>query len=339
MNIYQDISIQQYNTFNINVLTKKFIITESKEDLNDFVNNIFPETPKPLLILGGGSNILFTENYPGTILKVSNKGIKTESETAEHIVISAQAGENWADFVDFCIKNNWSGLENLAGIPGNTGSSPVQNIGAYGVEMKDVFDSLEALEIQTGKTRLFNSAECKFSYRDSVFKNVLKGKYIITQVNFRLNKKFVINASYKALADELLKKNITNPTARDIADIIKNIRNSKLPDPAIIGNAGSFFKNPIVTTFDYYRIKNEFPDIIAFNQYNGSYKLAAGQLIELCGWKGARQGDAGVHNEQALVLVNYGKATGIEILNLANQIKNSIYEKFGIYIEPELNIL
>jgi UDP-N-acetylmuramate dehydrogenase len=248
-------------------------------------------------------------------------------------------GENWEQFVDYCVAQGLGGLENLALIPGNVGGSPIQNIGAYGVELKDSFYSLEALNIETGAIEIFDKNACEFGYRTSVFKTSAKGRYIILSVTFRLSKNAKTDITYGAIAAELTKVGIDHPGIADVANAVSNIRRSKLPDPKEIGNAGSFFKNPTITAFEYYRIADEHRSLVAYNLNNGYFKLAAGWLIEQCGWKAYRKGDAGVHAHQALILVNYGNATGQEILNLSNEIIASVENKFGVKLEPEVNIL
>jgi UDP-N-acetylmuramate dehydrogenase len=339
MEIKKNISLKPNNTFGIDVTAQSFTEAFTRQDILDYITTHLPSLPKPLLILGGGSNILFTKDFLGSILKISTKGIRTTDENDDFVFVRAEAGENWEMFVNYCVDQNWGGLENLAFIPGNIGSCPIQNIGAYGTEIKNCLFQLEALDLKSHETKIFQNEDCKFGYRSSVFKKEMKGEFIILSVTFRLSKKPIINTAYGAIQSELDIAGIKNPSIKDIAEAVTRIRRSKLPDPKELGNAGSFFKNPTVTTFEYYRLKNEFPDIIAYNQNDGSYKLAAGWLIEKCGLKGYRKGDAGVHEKQALILVNYGRASGQDILSLAQEVISSVRSKFGIELESEVNII
>ncbi len=339
MKVEENVSLKPFHTFGMEVSARYFAEGHSRSDIFDFVTNDFPAMQLPLLLLGGGSNLLFTQAYEGCALKISTKGIEVIDDQHPYKLVKAEAGENWETFVEYCVAQGLCGLENLSFIPGNVGSSPIQNIGAYGVEIKDCFHSLEAMEIKSGIITTFSNEECQFGYRSSIFKTTHKGQYIILSVTFRLSEQTSLNTSYGAIATELSNAGITAPGVADVAAAVTRIRRSKLPDPIDIGNAGSFFKNPTVSAFEYYRIADEFRTLVAFNQNNGYYKLAAGWLIEQCGWKGFRKGDAGVHAHQALILVNYGNATGREILELANDIIASVENKFGVRLEPEVNIL
>ena len=338
MNIEQNISLKNLNTFGIDVWAAYFSKFKSIDDLTELLTNTKSQIPNPI-ILGGGSNILFTKNVDGLVLKNEITGIENINEDEEHVYIKAGAGENWHRFVLYCLENNYAGIENLAMIPGNVGASPMQNIGAYGVEIKDVFDSLDALNIEEQKIVSFNTADCAFGYRESVFKNKYKGQFIITSVTYKLNKKPVFNISYGAIKDELEKMKVQELSVKVIAQAVINIRTSKLPDPKVIGNAGSFFKNPEVDIILFEVLLAQFPKIVSYRLNNGKVKLAAGWLIEHCGWKGYRKGDAGCHEKQALVLVNYGKAKGKEIYDLSSEILQSVHEKFGVELEREVNIL
>ena len=335
MQILENISLKQYNTFGIDVkaaLFSRFTTVDEAKELLAFRNS-------GLLVLGGGSNILFTKNAEGLVMKNEIAGIEKINEDENHVYIKAGAGVNWHSLVLYCIENNFAGIENLSLIPGNVGASPMQNIGAYGVEIKDVFHSLEALHIEDGSIIEFKLNDCGFGYRESVFKRKYKGLFIITSVTYRLNKKPHYNTSYGAIEQELEKMGVKELSIRAVSNAVINIRRSKLPNPAEIGNAGSFFKNPEVEKPLFEKLKNEYPNIVGYALENGNVKLAAGWLIEQCGWKGYRKGDAGCHAKQALVLVNYGKAAGTEIYALSEAIIRSVNERFGILIEQEVNII
>jgi UDP-N-acetylmuramate dehydrogenase len=294
---------------------------------------------QPLLILGGGSNLLFTKDFPGLVLLNQLKGFEICEETDTHTWVKSGAGENWHSFVIQCISKNLGGIENLSLIPGNVGASPMQNIGAYGVEIKDTFHSLEAIHLKTGEIRSFTNEECCFGYRESVFKNELKGQYLILSVTFRLTRKnHQYHIEYGAISQELEKQGITERTLQAISNAVIAIRKSKLPDPAQLGNSGSFFKNPVVEMSVLEQIQKNYPDVVSYPAGLGKVKLAAGWLIEKAGWKGFRKGDAGVHVNQALVLVNYGHATGAEIWQLSAAIIEDIERKFGVNLEREVNV-
>jgi UDP-N-acetylmuramate dehydrogenase len=342
MQLQQNISLKKYNTFGIDVTTKYFAVFNAVEKINELLefNNPQTQNPKPeTLILGGGSNILFTKSFNGLVLKNEIKGIEIVKEDENCVYVKAGAGENWHQFVLYCINNNLAGVENLSLIPGNVGASPMQNIGAYGVEIKDVFHSLEAFSLAEKKIVTFTINDCAFGYRESVFKKKYKNQFVITSVTFKLSKKPQFNTSYGAIEQELEKMGVKDLSIKAISDAVINIRSSKLPNPAAIGNAGSFFKNPEVekSTFDILQAK--FPEIVGYNLPNGNVKLAAGWLIEQCGWKGYRKGDAGCHAKQALVLVNYGNAKGEEIFALSELIIASVKEKFGVLLEREVNVV
>jgi len=291
----------------------------------------------PLLMLGGGSNLLLTKNYEGLVSKNELSGI--EILTADNSVfVKSAAGENWHDLVLFTIKNNLGGIENLSLIPGSVGAAPMQNIGAYGVEVKDVFHELEAYEIATGKIKKFNAQQCSFGYRESVFKQELKNQFVITSVTLKLTKNPTLNTSYGAINDELKKRGITNPTIKDVSDAVISIRQSKLPDPKEIGNSGSFFKNPVIAKSKFFALKEKFPDIVNYPVDDNNVKLAAGWLIENAGWKGKTIGNYGVHKNQALVLVNYGGANGNDIYQLSEDILKSVKMLYDVELEREVNI-
>ncbi len=338
MQVHENYSLKKYNTFGIDASAKYFSIFSSSNELKELLNEKAGTTH---LILGGGSNILFTKNFNGFILKNEIPGIDLISENEEFVFIRAGAGVTWHSFVTFCVNNNFGGVENLSLIPGNVGASPMQNIGAYGVEIKDVFYELEAFHLKDKSTEKFTAQDCRFGYRDSVFKNKYKDQFAILSVTYRLKKSPDFNISYGAIGEELQKMKVEKLSIKAISDAVISIRTSKLPDPALIGNAGSFFKNSVVGKEKLDLLKEASGDI-KFPFYKNddkSYKIPAGWLIEQCGWKGYRKGDAGCYSKQALVLVNYGKATGKEIYNLSEEIKISVKEKFTIELEREVNIL
>ena len=335
----ENISLKPYNTFGIDVLAKYFARFSSVEELNLFTSNISQQTSNNKLILGGGSNILFTKNFDGYVLKNELKGIELVKEDETYYYVKAAAGENWHSFVMHCIEHNYAGLENLSLIPGNVGASPMQNIGAYGVEIKDVFENLEAYHINENIIQQFSLADCEFGYRESVFKRKYKDQFVIISVTYKLRKQPVFNTSYGAIEQELEKMGVKELSVQNISQAVINIRSSKLPNPAETGNAGSFFKNPEIRNSEYEKLKLEFPDIVGYHLPNGHVKLAAGWLIEQCGWKGYRKGDAGCHAKQALVLVNYGNAKGNDIYDLSTEILQSVKRKFNIELEREVNIV
>ena len=338
----ENYSLKHLNTFGIDVSAKYFSTFKNTDELAerlDFISLPTANRQLPTLILGGGSNILFTDNYNGLILKNETEGIGNIKEDAEHVYVRAGAGVGWHEFVLYCIENDLGGAENLSLIPGSTGASPMQNIGAYGSEVKDIFHELEAYSIQDKKTVIFSKEGCEFGYRESVFKNKYKGDFVITSVTFRLNKILVFNTSYGALETELQKAGVRELSLKAISDAVISIRRSKLPDPAVIGNAGSFFKNPAVDNSQFAILKNEFPAIVGYPVNDNTTKLAAGWLIEKAGWKGFRKGDAGCHERQALVLVNYGNAKGEEILHLSEKIIDSVKLMFDVQLQREVNIV
>jgi UDP-N-acetylmuramate dehydrogenase len=331
--IQKNISLKNYNTFGIEVIAKQFVEVTSIADLKEIITS-----EKNIFILGGGSNMLLTKPIEKLVIHLNLKGVIVNDTEKEHVFVTAEAGENWHNFVLWCISQNYGGLENLSLIPGNVGTSPIQNIGAYGVEIKDTFYQLEALEIATGKIRTFTNKECNFGYRNSVFKKELKGKYIIVNVTFKLTKKHHhINISYGAIKTHL--QNIPNPSIKDISDAVIAIRKSKLPDPKKIGNSGSFFKNPIIDRELFKKLSRNYPEIPHYVVSENEIKVPAGWLIEQAGFKGKRFGDAGVHSKQALVLVNYGNASGKEIFELAKNIQQTVKNKFNINLDIEVNII
>jgi UDP-N-acetylmuramate dehydrogenase len=338
MDIHENYSLRPLNTFGIDATAKYFAGFASLDDARALLSDEkFGKEKK--LVLGGGSNILFTRDFNGLVLKNELKGIELVKEDADHYYVKAGAGENWHLFVTHCIDHGYAGIENLSLIPGNVGAGPMQNIGAYGVELKDTFHELEALNIHTLETEKFSNADCRFGYRESIFKREARDKYIISSVTLRLNKKPVFNTSYGAIEKELEAMGVKELSIKAISQAVINIRRSKLPDPAQVGNAGSFFKNPVVSAEKYESLKREYPDVVGYKNSPTETKLAAGWLIEQCGWKGKSFGDAGVHKLQALVLVNYGNAEGEEIYNLSQRILDSVFEKFGVELEREVNIV
>jgi UDP-N-acetylmuramate dehydrogenase len=336
MNIRHNISLKPYNTFGIDVQAKTFAEFSTTDELQE-VLNVKPEKEE-LLVLGGGSNILLTKPFEGWVLHNVIPGIQLIKEDNHFVWVRAGAGENWHQFVLHCIEKGWGGVENLSLIPGCVGASPMQNIGAYGVEIKDVFDHLEAWQIADRTMVTFRGANCQFGYRESVFKRSLKNQFIITGVTFKLNKKPIYKTSYGAIQQELEAMGLQDLSIKAISDAVIRIRQSKLPDPAVIGNAGSFFKNPEIDTTQYLELKYKFPELPGYPTTMGRTKVPAGWLIEKAGWKGHRSGEAGVHSKQALVLVNFGQASGQQILELSEKIMQSVRNQFGIDLEREVNI-
>ena len=333
----KNVSLKLMNTFGIEASAKFFSVIRDEEDIETLLKSHSNES---IFILGGGSNILLTKNFDGLVIKNEIGGFQIVEEDENHVIIESGAGVNWHDFVMKCINNDYGGIENLSLIPGNVGASPMQNIGAYGVEIKDVFDYLEAYHIQKKEIHRFNSNDCKFGYRESVFKNDLKGQYIICKVAFKLTKNHTVKTTYGAIEAELTKMNIVKPTIKDISNAVIKIRQSKLPDPKEIGNAGSFFKNPIVSKELLSEIKKKHIDVPNYPAPNDKVKLAAGWLIEKAGWKGQTyEGRYGVHKLQALVIVNYKDSRGDEILRLSSEIIEDVKAKFNVSLEREVNIL
>lgn len=338
MKVLENTSVKHLNTFGIEVKTRYLASFSDADTLSEHLSDPrFDELPKT--VLGGGSNVLFTEDYPGVILKNEVKGTEVVKDDGDTVLLRAGAGENWHQFVLHTLDRGLYGLENLSLIPGNVGASPMQNIGAYGTEIKDVFHSLEAYEISTGTVHTFDAAACRFGYRESVFKRALKDKYVIINVTFALSRTPRVNTRYGAVTAELEKAGISDPTPKDVSDAVIRIRRSKLPDPAELGNAGSFFKNPVVPTVLFERLKEKWPDIPNYPAGDGQVKLAAGWLIEKTGRKGKRIGNCGMHKLQALVLVNYGGATGREVYDLSSAVKQDVFDMFGVELEREVNIL
>jgi UDP-N-acetylmuramate dehydrogenase len=337
MMIYHNVSLKKYNTFGLDYTADCMIHIKSEEE----AIALFKEKTawkEPHMILGSGSNILFTDSFKGTILYPEFGGIKIEEHDYENgkVIVSSGAGIIWDDFVAWTVEKGFGGLENLSLIPGKVGASPVQNIGAYGAEVSNLIEEVKTIRVKDGEIRTFSNAACEFSYRNSIFKNTEKGNYLVTRVYFKLTIDPILNLSYGSLKDEV--KTLGKETLFNVRQGVINIRRSKLPDPEILGNAGSFFKNPVVKNSVARNILNQYPEMPVYKDLEGCSKLAAGWMIEKCGWKGKRKSDAGVHDKQALVLINYGKASGKEIYDLSEEIKTSVHEKFGIVLEREVEI-
>ena len=335
--VKNNFSLKQHNTFAVDARAQSYVSIENESDLQTLFAD--PQWKhKKLLILGGGSNMLLVNDFEGLVVYININGIKHERKGSE-VFVTAGAGEVWNDMVNYCVDHQFAGVENLSLIPGSVGASPVQNIGAYGVELMDVFHSCRAFEIETGAMRTFSKVDCAFSYRDSIFKTRLKDKYIITEVTYKLSTNFKPNTSYGAIEQELQLRNILTPTIKDVSQIVAHIRVSKLPDPSTIGNAGSFFKNPVISVQQFEQLQIRFPDMVHYPAGTGQIKLAAGWLIEQCGWKGKVVGNTGTWKNQALVIVNYGSATGKEIFDFSTIIIESVHDRFGVVLEREVNII
>jgi|SRR5690625_326572 len=337
MELTQNHSLKNLNTFGIDVKAKQLYTVSTQNDLKKILKKLYADE---IFVLGGGSNILLIDDLDSTVLHIDLKGISVINESQDKVIIKAMAGENWHQFVQHCIDKDYGGLENLSLIPGNVGTAPMQNIGAYGVELQDYFVECKAINRQTLEIKTFSKEECKFGYRDSVFKNEFKDQFIIISVTFQLSKKLhQLHTSYGSIKQELAAMEIENPTIKDISQAVINIRTEKLPNPNEIGNSGSFFKNPIISKTEFEKLIKKFPEAKYYKISADQYKIPAGWLIDHAGFKGYRVGDAGVHKRQALVLVNYGNATGKQILNLAKKIKSTIKEIYGIDLEMEINVV
>ncbi len=338
MNIIENYPLLKLNTFGIDVKAKYFTSINTINELIEVTKtNVFKDLE--LLILGGGSNILLTKDFDGLVILNNIKGKEIIDQNQQSIFLKIGAGENWHELVMYCVDNGWGGIENLSLIPGNTGTAPMQNIGAYGVEIKETFIELEALEISSGKIVKFNNSDCEFGYRESVFKNKMKNQYIILNITLELKKNPVLNINYGDVKAILESQNIKNPGIKEVSNAIISIRQSKLPDPKKIGNSGSFFKNPIVSLNQLELIKKKYPNVVNYEINENEFKIAAGWLIERAGWKGKKFNNYGIHEKQALVLVNYGLANGMEIFELSEKIILDIKDKFGITLEREVNII
>jgi len=337
LQIQENVSLKNFNTFGIDVSARYFVEIGHEDELVElFMDPQWLQMER--LVLGGGSNMLFVNDFDGLVIRMNIRGIEHRINHNE-VFVEAGAGEVWNDLVNFCVAREYAGIENLSLIPGSVGASPIQNIGAYGVELKDVFYSCQAFEIATGTFKKFTNEDCRFGYRDSIFKNELKEKYIITSVKFKLSLIPNLNLKYGAIEQELTNRGITNPTIKDISQVVSHIRVSKLPDPSTIGNAGSFFKNPVITADQFEHVRSKFPEVVNYPAGNDLVKLAAGWLIEQCGWKGKVVGHTGTWKNQALVLVNHGEATGEEVYSFSSQIIDSVYRKFGVLLDREVNII
>ncbi|MBV4457254.1 UDP-N-acetylmuramate dehydrogenase [Pseudomonas sp. COR58] len=335
LSVQPQVSLKPFNTFGVDVRAQLFAEARNDADVREALAYAAAQQ-LPLLVIGGGSNLLLTADVPALVLRMVSRGIRVVGEDGDRVVLEAEAGEPWHPFVQHTLALGLSGLENLSLIPGTVGAAPMQNIGAYGVEIKDVFAGLTALDRQTGELRDFTLAECGFAYRDSVFKQH-PGRWLILRVRFNLNRAAHLHLEYGPVRQRLTEQGIEQPTPSDVSHAICSIRSEKLPDPAVLGNAGSFFKNPLVPAQTAAQIKAQHPDLVAYPQADGQVKLAAGWLIERAGWKGFREGDAGVHKLQALVLVNYGAATGLQLFDLAQRIQKDIAERFNVELEMEPN--
>jgi UDP-N-acetylmuramate dehydrogenase len=337
LQIQRNVPLKNFNTFGVEAQALYFVEINKKEELAELFMDPQWKQMK-MLVLGGGSNLLLLKDFDGLVIRINIRGIEHRI-SHEEVFIEAGGGEVWNDLVNFCVIRGYAGLENLSLIPGSVGASPIQNIGAYGVELQNVFHSCNAFELTTGTFKTFNKDDCGFGYRESVFKNELKGQYIIVSVKFQLSLVPHFNLTYGAIEQELKARNITSPTLKDVSQVVSHIRVSKLPDPSTIGNAGSFFKNPIIGAEQFSRLKSKFPDIIHYPAADEQVKLAAGWLIEQCGWKGKVVGNTGTWKNQALVLVNHGGATGEEVYTFSSQIIDSVYTKFGVMLQREVNII
>jgi UDP-N-acetylmuramate dehydrogenase len=338
MHLLENVSLKPYNTFGIDASAKSFCRVRTKEQMEELIRAHFNQYKK-VLILGEGSNVLFCSDYDGLVIKNEITGIEILKEDENHIWLQSLSGTNWHELVMYCVARNYGGIENLSLIPGTTGAAPMQNIGAYGVELKDVFVSLEAIDLKIGETFIFNKDACEFGYRQSIFKTSEKGKYFIYSITLKLAKHPELNTSYGDIKKMLEKNKIQHPTIKDISDAVIEIRRSKLPHPKMIGNAGSFFKNPEVKKNISDRIRTEFPSMPSYTLEDGNVKIPAAWLIEQCGWKGKQIGNTGSHSQQALVIVNYGHANGEEIWEHALRVQESVKQKFGILLDPEVNII
>jgi UDP-N-acetylmuramate dehydrogenase len=337
MQMQSNFSLKSFNTFGIEAKAKNFVAVHSLDELKTVLAE---HTAEPKFILGGGSNMLLTQDIEALVIHIDLKGKRILKEDDDFVWVESMAGENWHEFVLWTIDQNFGGLENMSLIPGNVGTTPVQNIGAYGTEIKDTFVSCDAMKIDDQTMRTFSKEDCRFGYRESIFKQEAKDQYIITSVVFKLTKRnHNINTSYGDITKELAEKNVIVPTLKDVSNAVIAIRQSKLPDPKVLGNSGSFFKNPVISRSHFEKVQAQFPEIKFFEVSPTEVKVPAGWLIEQAGYKGFRKGDAGVHKNQALVLVNYGSATGQDILALSREVQQAVFDKYSIAIEAEVNVI
>lgn len=339
MQIEHNISLKDFNTFGIESIASDYVSIRSEQDIRELCESRLLRL-RPFLVVGGGSNLVFSHDiYRGLIVHMENKGIEIHSIDGDDILVEAQAGEVWDDFVHFCINHDCYGVENMAAIPGTVGAAPVQNVGAYGTEAKDVIELVRAYDVESGKLRVFTNRECKFGYRNSVFKKELRNRYIVASVIFRLHREFHMDMGYKALQTAVAQRGYLHPSAQQVAEVVESVRDSKLPNPKEIGSAGSFFKNPVVSADSFAIIKRRYPDIVSFPAEDGRVKLAAGWMIEKSGWKGKNLGPCGVYEKQALVLVNRGGCSGKDVIALANAVVADVEKHFGIRLEEEAIIV
>ncbi|MDD3738507.1 MAG: UDP-N-acetylmuramate dehydrogenase [Lentimicrobiaceae bacterium] len=336
----ENFNLKNYNTFNLDYISRYFYSVNNRDQISELVNHkIFDNFSAKLFILSGGSNILLTKNFDGLMLHINTKGWQILNKTDKNIIVKVEAGEVWHDFVTWAVNNGYGGVENLALIPGKVGASPIQNIGAYGVEAKDVIEEVEFLNLNTLKTEVIGKSDCDFAYRSSIFKTKLKGQFIITSVTFKLSLNSAVNTSYGNINGYLSQQGITNPDIKDVYSAVIAIRQEKLPDTDVLGNAGSFFKNPIIDNEHLQKLLKEYPNMPYYKQGNDTSKLAAAWLIDTCGFKGKRFGNVGVYDKQALILVHYGDAQGSDIVKLAENIISTVYDRFNVTLSPEVNII
>jgi UDP-N-acetylmuramate dehydrogenase len=338
MTVKENYSLKMLNMFGVDCSAKYFIEAEKEADINEALS--FSKTVNlSILFLGGGSNILLTKDFNGIVIKIGIKGIKILEDKNEYVIVESYAGELWDDLVSFCVKKEFYGIENLSLIPGTVGAAPIQNIGAYGIEIKDVLQSVEGVLIESNIKKVFSNAECKFDYRDSIFKHEFKDKFVVTKIVLKLSKKKKFNLNYRAFQEFLNLVDKEKITIKDVSELVKEIRSSKLPDTGEFGNAGSFFKNPEINSSEFFRLQEKYPDIVHFQVEKGKFKIPAGWLIEKSGFKGRREGEVGTYKHSALVIINYGNATGAEIISFAEEIQEAVKNKFGIKLIPEVNII
>lgn len=336
----ENFNLKNHNTFNLDYTTRYFFSVDNREQISELINHkVFDNFSAKLFILSGGSNILLTKNFDGLMLHMNTKGLKILNKTDKNVFVKVEAGEVWHDFVTWAVDNGYGGIENLALIPGKVGASPIQNIGAYGVEVKDVIEEVEFLNLNTLKTEVIGKSDCDFAYRSSIFKTKLKGQFIITSVTFKLNLNSAVNTSYGNINEHLSRQGITNPDIKDVYNAVIAIRQEKLPDTNVLGSAGSFFKNPIIDNEHLQKLLEKYPNMPYYKQGDDTSKLAAAWLIDTCGFKGKRFGNVGVYDKQALILVHYGNAQGSDIVNLAKKITNTVYDRFNVKLSPEVNII